>query len=188
MEPSKLQVSTTDLLCQNKANRPGRHIKPEWVVFHWTANEGKGADALANARYFQRATVAASAHYCVDDIRVVRCIPDDEMAYHVGAKKYTPWCIEHIGKSPNAKTIGIEMCVNQGASFWQMYSNAVRLTADLLNKYNLPTDRVIRHYDVTGKLCPAFMVSDAKAKQYMARTAKEAWATFLKDVNRIRKG
>ena len=31
---------------------------------------------------------------------------------------------------------------------------AIELTKDLMAKYNVPADHVIRHYDVTGKICP----------------------------------
>ena len=32
--------------------------------------------------------------------------------------------------------------------------NAVKLAKILMRKYNIPVERVIRHYDVTGKMCP----------------------------------
>ncbi|MFR7442983.1 MAG: hypothetical protein ACLUUO_05300 [Sellimonas intestinalis] len=35
-----------------------------------------------------------------------------------------------------------------------------------MKQYNIPIDRVIRHYDVTGKLCPAYFVDET------------AWAAF----------
>jgi N-acetylmuramoyl-L-alanine amidase CwlA len=39
--------------------------------------------------------------------------------------------------------------------------NAAELTKTLMAKYNVPAENVIRHYDVTGKVCPAPMVKDA---------------------------
>lgn len=33
-------------------------------------------------------------------------------------------------------------------------NNAIRLNLYLMQKYNIPIDRVIRHYDVNGKECP----------------------------------
>ena len=32
--------------------------------------------------------------------------------------------------------------------------NAIELGKMLMKKYNIPIDRVIRHYDVNGKACP----------------------------------
>ena len=34
----------------------------------------------------------------------------------------------------------------------------------LMKKYNIPKENIIRHFDVTGKLCPAYWVDDAKWK------------------------
>lgn len=178
-------VPVREMLLTNKAVRPGKTIKPTHLVVHWTANEGKGADAEANAKYFARATRAASAHYIVDDQEVIRCIPENEMAYHVGAKTYTPWSKANLGASPNSKTIGIEICVNAGASFWQTYSHTCRLCADIMQHHGWGIDRLIRHYDVTGKNCPAFLMDDTKAKQYMGRSAAEAWTMFKRDVSKF---
>lgn len=33
---------------------------------------------------------------------------------------------------------------------------ALALTRELMKKYNIPASNVIRHFDVTGKLCPAY--------------------------------
>ncbi len=32
--------------------------------------------------------------------------------------------------------------------------SAIALTRELMEKYSIPADHVIRHYDVTGKICP----------------------------------
>jgi N-acetylmuramoyl-L-alanine amidase CwlA len=59
-------------------------------------------------------------------------------------------------------SIGIEMCVrNKGSKAdtsrdWYFEDataqTAIELTKELVTKYNIPADHVIRHYDVTGKL------------------------------------
>lgn len=80
------------MLLTNKRSAPGVRITPKGLVIHWTANEGRGADAVANRQYFNRPSTQASAHYIVDDTQTVRCIPEDEMACRVGAGtngKYT---------------------------------------------------------------------------------------------------
>ena len=41
--------------------------------------------------------------------------------------------------------------------------NTVELTKYLMKKYNIPVERVIRHYDVTGKICPEPYVRDETA-------------------------
>ncbi len=47
------------------------------------------------------------------------------------------------------------------------YESLVRLTRWLMEEYGLDTSQVIRHYDVTGKLCP---------KAFVERP--EAWSSF----------
>ena len=61
-----LQVSIKEMLITNKIARPYRNIIPTFIVIHWTANESKGSNAEANARYFNKGERAASAHYCID--------------------------------------------------------------------------------------------------------------------------
>ncbi|MCG6197354.1 hypothetical protein H1215_09215 [Anoxybacillus sp. LAT_38] len=46
-------MQIVDMLLTNKNARPGTKITPRGLVIHWTANEGKGADAVANRNYFK---------------------------------------------------------------------------------------------------------------------------------------
>jgi N-acetylmuramoyl-L-alanine amidase len=86
---------TQDLLTSKK-NRPAlrnsfyKIKKLKGIVIHWTANPHKGAGAKANRNYFNLGERYASAHYCVDDSKIIQCIPDDEVGYHVGANSYKP--------------------------------------------------------------------------------------------------
>ena len=43
--------------------------------------------------------------------------------------------------------------------------NALTLTRKLMKKYNIDKAHVIRHFDVTGKPCPAYWVDDKKWKK-----------------------
>lgn len=148
--------------------------KLKGVVAHWTANTSRGANALANRNYFNTTNRKASAHYIIDDHSIVQCIPDSEVAYHVGAKKYRP-----VGEmiragsslSPNYFLIGFEMCVNVDGNWNLTYKNSVELAQFLLNKYQLTINELYRHYDITGKLCPRMMIEE------------KDWQKFKKDVN-----
>ena len=73
----------------------------------------------------------------------------------------------------NRDTISIEVCHpdESGVFTQESYDSLVRLTAWLCDHFNLDRSRVIRHYDVTGKLCPLHFVED-----------EAAWAQFLADV------
>ncbi len=175
-------MQITEMLLTNQTARPGTKIVPKGLVIHWTANEGKGADAVANRNYFNKPTTEASAHYCVDDKQIVRCLPETEMGYHVGAKSYKPEALKQLSSYPNDCTIGIEMCVNQDGDFRAMYQRTVELAADILKRHGWSVDKLWRHYDITGKNCPAYFVSDDFARKYTGLTAQQAWAKFKADV------
>lgn len=174
------------LLTPGEGARPGRKITPEVLVIHWTANTNKGANAVANRNYFNNwrnhPQHMASAHYIVDDKQVIRCVPEDEAAYHVGANAYTDKAKAVFLGNPNWKTIGIEMCVNADADFKQTYKNTVQLAADILKRHGWGTDRLWRHYDITGKICPAYFVKDVTARVYGFKSAADGWEQFNWDV------
>ncbi|UED70710.1 N-acetylmuramoyl-L-alanine amidase [Brevibacillus sp. HD3.3A] len=175
-------MQITEMLLTNQTARPGTKIVPKGLVIHWTANEGKGADAVANRNYFNKPTTEASAHYIVDDRQIVRCLPENEMGYHVGAKSYKPEALKQLSSYPNDCTIGIEMCVNQDGDFWTMYKRTVELAADILRRYGWGVDKLWRHYDITGKNCPAYFVEDNFARRFTGLTAAKAWDKFKDDV------
>lgn len=174
-----MQALTPALL--DNYNRPYRKLKKlKGIIIHWTANEAKGADAIRNRNYFNTKPfikdpngnkVTASAHYIVDDHSIVQCVPDDEVAFHVGTKNwssYKPLALEIMNhakphtESPNNFLIGIEMCVNADGDFEKTKANTIDLTRYLLQKHNLSIDQVHRHYDITGKLCPRMFIDEAK--------------------------
>ena len=132
----------------------------KFIVIHYTANDGDTDEN--NGAYFKNNVTGTSAHYFVDDDSVTQTVPDNRIAYHCGAKSY-----KH-STCRNTNSIGIELCddVKDGKIYpsAQTIANAIELTEYLMDKYNIPKENVIRHYDVTGKLCPAYWVDNAKWK------------------------
>lgn len=181
-------MQITEMLLTNPTARPGTKIVPKGLVIHWTANEKKGADAVANRNYFNKPTTEASAHYIVDDRQIIRCLPETEMGYHVGAKSYKPEALQKLSAYPNDCTIGIEMCVNADGSFTKMYEQTVALAAELLKRYGWAVDKLWRHYDITGKNCPAFFVDERTAQAYFGKNPQAAWESFKQDVHRLLTG
>jgi N-acetylmuramoyl-L-alanine amidase len=175
-------MKITDACLTNPNARPGRTIVPKGLVVHWTANKSAGANAMANRHYFNKPTTVASAHYIVDDKQIVRCLPETEMGYHVGAKAYKPEALVQLSSYPNNCTIGIEMCVNADSKFSEMFKLTVELVVQILKRYGWGVDKLWRHYDVTGKNCPAFFVSDPEAKAYCGMPGAQAWQTFKAEV------
>lgn len=194
---------------RNHPNRPGTKIsKVTGIVVHWTANEGKGADAVANRNYFARTfkgTKAdakeangtdfryASAHLNVDDTELVECLPwkkgEAEVGYHVGATTYMSGIQSKLGNSyPNAATIGLEICVNSDGDFKKAYENALLVIVMMLKEHGLGINNLYRHYDITGKACPGFFTDNGYAQKYLGTTAAQAWTNFKAQVTELLNG
>ena len=136
----------------NTANYGGlRGKKVKYIVVHYTA--GNGDTARDNGIYFQRNEVGASAHWFVDETTAVASVPEQFIAWHCGGAAYVhPEC-------RNSNSIGVELCSRKdrdGEYYFmpETVDNAVELIRELMEKYGVPPERVIRHYDVTGKQCP----------------------------------
>ena len=150
----------------NKANYGGIRSNIKWIVIHYTANDGDTDEA--NGNYFKNNIVKASAHYFVDDDSVTQSVPDNYVAYSVGGSKWNNGGGKYYGKCTNSNSISIELCddVKNGKVYpsKKTIENAIELTKELMKKYDIDADHVIRHYDVNGKTCPAYWVDDKKWK------------------------
>lgn len=138
-----------------------------YIAVHFTSNDGDTAEN--NGKYFQGENRKASAHYFVDDTTVVHSVPDDRVAWAVGGRKYNNVGGRLYGIAKNANTLNVELCdtTKNGTvkATEATINNALDLVKELMSKYNVPVDRVIRHYDVNGKPCPAYWVDDALWEQ-----------------------
>jgi N-acetylmuramoyl-L-alanine amidase len=177
-----IMLPITRQLLTSRRNRPALENAEEsslrqlkGVVAHWTANENKGANAVRNRDYFNTTDRFASAHYIVDDAQIVQCVPDCELAWHVGSKNYKPdgERIREGSFSPNYFLIGFEMCVNSDGNWAKTYQNSVELAAHLLVKFDLKTTDLYRHFDITGKDCPKMMIESAKWTAFKTAISKE---------------
>lgn len=138
------------------AGRGGNYIR--YIVIHYTANNGDTAQN--NCAYSSGANRNASAHYFVGDDGIYQSVQDSDRAWHCGGtSKYKhPYC-------RNANSVGIEMCsrIDNNGKYYiknNIVSDTIELTRYLMQKYNIPADNVIRHYDVWNKQCPEPFVRD----------------------------
>ena len=130
----------------------------KYIVIHYFG----GLATVQNlAKYWSTQYAGASAHYAVGHAgEIFQIVEDDDVAWHCGAKKYVH------GDCRNSNSIGIEMAVKKmntatmsaNDKDWyfteETVQATVQLTRMLMKKYNIPAENVIRHYDVTGKICP----------------------------------
>jgi len=152
-------------LTPNSYSRPQTELKEVTdIVIHYVANPGSSAQA--NRDYFENLGKTgeryASSHFVIGiDGEIIQCIPLNEIAYASNEK--------------NSESISIEVChPEEDGKFTDKTMDAlVQLTADLCKAYNLDEEHVIRHYDVTGKICPKYFVEH-----------EDAWESFREDVKR----
>lgn len=129
-----------------KYNHNSGGNKIVYIVEHFTGN--KGDTAQNNADYFGRADRGASAHYFVDDVQIVQIVRDGDKAWHCGDGR------GKYGIS-NSNSVSIEMCGDKNGNISaKTRANALELTRMLMKKYNVPTSKVVRHYDASRKCCP----------------------------------
>ncbi|KAA6452730.1 peptidoglycan recognition protein family protein [Bacillus swezeyi] len=147
----------------NQYTRPGLKLSGvKGIVMHWTATPG--ATALNERNYFNGTCIAdkryASAHYFVDRNEAQYIIPENEMAYH--AHDRNRCYVSFLKPNANQTAIGVEMCVEKNGTIHdETIQNAAGLVADLCKRFKLSTDKIVRHYDVTNKNCPAPWVNDS---------------------------
>lgn len=146
-----------------------------YLVYHYTGNDGD--KAANNAKYFQNNIAKASAHYFVDDTTVWRSVPDLKVAWSVGGSKYAN--AEKTGGGTmygvitNTNSLSIEMCDTIRNGVYQASEatlvNAAALGRALMEKYDIPIENVYRHFDVTGKHCPSYLVNAQKWAEFKKR-------------------
>lgn len=150
----------------HRRNYQGRRARPvSFLVLHYVGATG---GARNNAKYYGSTPyLGASAHYFVDHgpgAQVWESVPEDCVAWHCGRSdgKYKhPLC-------RNANSIGIEMCCHRRSDgSWYLdpetVSTAAVLSREIMARYHIPIEHVLRHYDVTGKMCPRPWVDDPAA-------------------------
>ena len=143
----------------------------KYIVVHYVGATGSAKD---NAMYYNREYVGNSAHFFVghaaENGAIYQSVDPANRAWHCGSEtgKYVhPAC-------RNDNSIGIEMCCKYDAvRGWyfeaETIASALVLIRYLMQTYNVGAENVLRHYDVTGKGCPAPFVED-----------KSAWENFKK--------
>jgi hypothetical protein len=154
--PSWVDVQIVDI---NGLGRRGTALGTvKDIAIHYVGNPG--TTAQQNRDFFNQPDTTVSAHFLIGlEGEIIQCIPLDEMSSATNDR--------------NGDTISIEVCHpdDTGEFTDATYQSLVKLTAWLCDNYHLSRDHVIRHYDVTGKLCPLYFVEH-----------EDAWEQFLADV------
>ncbi len=156
----QLDVQLLDI---NPYSRPGiQSDGVQGVVIHYTANPGSTAQEnrdYFNGLQYSQETEASSNFIVGLEGEIIQCVPTWEIAY--------------ASNERNSDTVSIEVCHpdETGKFTDETYRSLVQLTAWLCVKFDLTMDDVIRHYDVTGKICPKYFVEH-----------EDAWEDFKANV------
>ena len=179
----------------------GRSIK--YLAIHFTAGSSSiGGRAMNVKRTFE--TSPSSADFCVDDRYIVQFNPDikNNYCWAVGDSKKSTGGASMNGIALNKNTISIEICSSCKSGFsvananhegWYFteaaINNAVKLAKILMKTYNIPVERVVRHYDITGKLCPGlvgwndYYVIGNDGNTKIRKNNSEQWRAFKARLN-----
>lgn len=164
--------------------REGKKI--EYIVVHYF---GALASAKNVADYWYNNEVEGSAHYLVDEANIYQSVNDEDTAWHCNdgsTGEYRLVC-------HNNNSIGIEMrplkkdtnSLSVSDSDWYFDPKTIQNTLDLIKyllvKYNLPYTKVIRHYDVSTKLCPRPFVGE-DINTYYNKPGNVLWENFKEEL------
>lgn len=155
-----------ELLTPNEYSRPQTNTgRIRNIVIHYTANPG--ATAEQNRNYFEglkdSKITKASSHFIVGlEGEIVQCVPTWEVAY--------------ASNNRNGDTVSIECCHpdKSGKFNEKTWKSMTELSAWLCRKFGLTEKDLLRHYDVTEKICPKYFV-DYPGK----------WEEFRADVGKV---
>lgn len=171
------QINRYKTLCENR--------KIDWIIVHYPGCVAEAENICKSMAREKPKNEQSSTHYIVDDHVVVHCV--DERCFHAwhcsvtGKKVYC--------KARNNNSIGVDLCVkklsneSRCASDCDWYFtdetlfNAACLIAELMKKYDIDIDHVVRHYDVTHKQCPAPFVGNS-INQHFCISGNDAWDAF----------
>lgn len=154
-----------DLLPLNPNSRPGTVLEEvNGIVIHYVGNPN--TSATANRNYFANLAITretyASSHFIVGlEGEILQCVPLSEISY--------------CSNERNRDTIAVEVChPDVSGQFSPATEESVTtLTAWLCAEFDLNSSQVIRHYDVSGKICPKYYVEH-----------EDAWINLLAGVEK----
>lgn len=148
----------------------------KYIVIHYV---GGVSSAANNANYFYAADRSASANYFVDETSIWQVVEDFNAAWHCGDKIQDSSYHPYYKICTNQNSIGIEMCCKKdNYGNWYIEEDTIKNTIDLtkylMEKYQISIDCVIRHRDVSGKVCPEpFVRNEALWIDFKDRLTKQ---------------
>lgn len=149
-----------DIIDIHDSARTGRKlVELNNIVVHYVGNPN--TTAKQNRDYFNNVGTEVSAHFVVGlEGEIIQCLP----LYEISA----------ASNHRNIDTISVEVCHPDESGKYSLatYVGLIRLLTWLCDSLKLSSEDIIRHYDVSGKLCPIYYVENP-----------EEWNKLINDVN-----
>lgn len=161
---------------------------PFYVCLHYTGGAGRaqGETARANAIYYARmgAAIQCGAHFFVGDDGIYASTPEGRGAWTQG------------NYYANHQCISIEVVAGDGEAYSETeIAYLQELVPYLMDKYDVPASRVIRHYDVADvfpgstvdphKHCPQAYIDADAWSALKSEILEDSMALSDQDVSRI---
>ena len=129
--------------------------QPSTITIHWIGPyPGQSPDTVRD--YWIKSGGDASAHFIVKEDTVMQCWPLDKVAWHAGCK------------AGNTTSIGIEVIPCNSAG--RFSEKTIATLKELLD--SLPRMPIVRHYDWTGKQCPAYYVNSTEWEELLKKLGR----------------
>ena len=139
---------TENIIDIHGSARTGNKLKKlNNIVVHYVGNPN--TTAAENRDYFNNSATEVSSHFVVGlEGEIIQCLPLNE--------------ISAASNHRNIDTISIEVChPDESGRFNELtYSSLTKLLSWLCSILDMSAEDIIRHYDVTGKLCPIYYVEN----------------------------
>ena len=163
-----------------------------WIIVHYTGDRFSQGRAKKTADAMQKWKRAVSTHYLVGDDAIYQTVEEHHAAWHC------PYDKDNKCAACNAVAIGVDLVehkrnpksgsVNDRDWYFtdKVIQDGAELVAELADRYDIPMDHIVRHYDVTGKWCPRPFVGD-DVNEVTGNTGNLAWQVFRASVKARRR-
>lgn len=162
-----------------------------WIIVHYTGDKTSQGRAKKTADAMQTWRRTVSTHYLVGDDAIYQCVEERNAAWHCPYEK-TNKCA-----ACNGVAIGVDLVEHKRSAKtdsvkdrdWyftdKVINDGAQLVAWLADKYSIPMDHIVRHFDVTGKWCPRPFIGDDR-NEVTGETGNHAWQSWLVQVKSLR--
>lgn len=157
-----------DIISVHTTARTGKQLTDiKNIVIHYVGNPN--STAKNNRDYFNKSTTTVSSHFVVGlDGEIIQCLP--------------LWEKSAASNNRNIDTISIETCHpdESGKFSNRTYTSVIKLCVWLCENLGLDENDIIRHYDITEKLCPKYYVENPNEWEKLKLDVKEGLDSYEK--------